>query len=88
MVATGLANPRGVAVADDGSVYVAEAGLGGSDPFESPAFGPSTRGTSGQVSRIAPDGTKAAVATGLPSFALGGFEVVGPAGLVAAQGSL
>ncbi|MDP9370320.1 MAG: ScyD/ScyE family protein, partial [Chloroflexota bacterium] len=88
VVATGLANPRGVAVADDGSVYVAEAGLGGSDPFESPAFGPSTRGTSGQVSRIAPDGTKAAVATGLPSFALGGFEVVGPAGLVAAQGSL
>ncbi|MDP9359729.1 MAG: ScyD/ScyE family protein [Chloroflexota bacterium] len=88
VAATGLANPRGVAVADDGGVYVAEAGLGGSDPFESPAFGPSTRGTSGQVSRIAPDGTKAAVATGLPSFALGGFEVVGPAGLVTAQGAL
>lgn len=88
VAATGLANPRGVAVADDGGVYVAEAGLGGSDPFESPSFGPSTRGTSGQVSRIAPDGTKAAVATGLPSFALGGFEVVGPAGLVTAQGAL
>jgi len=87
-VATGLANPRGVAVAEDGSVYVAEAGLGGEEPFESPTFGPSTRGTTGRVSRTAPDGATSIVASGLPSFALGGFEVLGPAGIVATDSAL
>ncbi len=82
LIATGLANPRGVAVGDDGAVYVAEAGLGGNEPFESPGFGPSTRGATGRVTRIRPDGEVSTVAAGLPSFALGGFEVVGPAGLV------
>jgi len=88
VVATGLLNPRGIALTEDGSVYVAEAGLGGDEPFESPMFGPSTRGTTGQVSRIAPDGTKSTVAAGLPSFSLGGFEVVGPADIVVADGAL
>ena len=88
VVAAGLANPRGVTVAEDGSVYVAEAGLGGEEPFESPAFGPSTRGATGLVSRISPDGSKSTVASGLPSFALGGVEVLGPAGIVAVDGTL
>ena len=88
VVATGLANPRGVAVAEDGSLYVAEAGLGGEEPFESPAFGPSTRGSTGRMSRVAPDGATSIVVSGLPSFALGGFEVLGPAGIVAADGVL
>ena len=88
LVATGLANPRGVAIGEDGSIYVAEAGLGGEEPFESPAFGPSTRGVSGQVSRITPDGARSVIVSGLPSFALGGFEVVGPAGIVAEDEAL
>lgn len=89
VVATGLANPRGVAVADDGRLYVAEAGLGGDEKITAPApFGPSKRGNSGRVTRVAPDGTKTTVASGLPSTALGGFEVVGPAGLASANGAL
>lgn len=87
VVATGLANPRSVAIADDGRIYVSGAGLG-DEPFESPAFAPSSRGTTGQVSRIDPGGTPPVVAADLPSFALGGSEVVGPAGLVAADGAL
>lgn len=39
VVATGLANPRSVAIADDGRIYVSGAGLG-DEPFESPAFAP------------------------------------------------
>src|SRR5690242_18228280 len=92
VVASGLANPRGIAVAPDGTLYVAEAGLSGSEAFSPPAPYPgSTRGTSGRVTRVGPDGTQTAVATGLPSLALGGdgsFFVFGPHGLVLSGGTL
>ena len=76
-------------MAADGGVYVAEAGLGGDESFQGPpAFGTSSRGPNGKIIKVAPDGTKTDVATGLPSIALGGFEVVGLARLIEAQGAL
>lgn len=54
VVASGLVNPRGLAVADDGTIYVAETGAGGTEALPtSPQPGPpgQRRGTSGQVTR-------------------------------------
>ena len=92
VVATGLANPRGIAIAEDGTLYVAEAGLSGTEAFTPPPpYPPSTRGNTGRVTRIAPGGAKSTVAADLPSLSLGGNEnafVPGPAGLVMAGGVL
>jgi LPXTG-motif cell wall-anchored protein len=92
VVATGLANPRGIAVGEDGTLYVSEAGLSGTETFTPPPpYPPSTRGNTGRVTRIAPGGAKSTVATDLPSLSLGGNGnafVLGPAGLVMAGGAL
>ena len=70
VVATGLDNPRGLAVTPDGAVLVAEAGTGGndcanvgspSDPFEV-CFG-----LTGAITRIA-GGQQERIVTGLPSL--------------------
>lgn len=76
VVADGLVNPRNMSYDSEGNLYVAEAGNGGpqatSDdtPF----------GSSSQITRIAPDGTKTAVVTGLISYragnSLGAHDVV------------
>lgn len=104
VIADGLINPRYVAVGDDGTVYVSEAGVGGDelvqppvDPAATPAatpveggdegLPPGTRGESGQVTMVAPDGTQSVLASGLPSYAMG-VEVIGPAGIVFADGQL
>jgi hypothetical protein len=82
-------------------VYVAEAGIGGDEELFEPAMGTpeanatpepqtpfATRGPSGQVSKIAPDGTVSVVASGITSYLAGGFEATGPAGLVLADGTI
>ncbi|HET8630010.1 MAG TPA: ScyD/ScyE family protein [Thermomicrobiales bacterium] len=89
VIAGGLANPRGVLVADDGSVYVAEGGTGGTEklppaPEAGPDQPPATRGLTGKITRIAPDGAKTTVAANLPSFSSGS----GPTSLVLAGGFL
>jgi hypothetical protein len=53
-----------------------------------PPAAPPTRGTTGQVTAIAPDGTQSVVASGLPSYSLGDGEAVGPAGVVFVDGTL
>ena len=105
VIASGLVNPRYVAVADDGAIYISEAGNGGdeivappADPSATPGATPvegegagepaSTRGFTGQVTMIAPDGTQSVVATGLPSYSMGGVEVTGPAGITVANGQI
>ena len=91
IVASGLANPRGLVVTDDGTIYVAEAGLGGTEAFTAPPYPPSTRGMTGRVTKIAPGGAKTTVAANLPSLSLGGQGnafVLGPAGLIMANGAL
>ncbi|HVG97578.1 MAG TPA: ScyD/ScyE family protein, partial [Chloroflexota bacterium] len=49
---------------------------------------PPTRGTSGQVTRIAPGGARSIVASGLPSYALSPAEITGPAGIAYANGAI
>ena len=72
VVAEGLMNPRFVAVADDGTIYITEAGMGGDEVISAPlgegepgatpvdqasAVPADTRGFTGQVTMVAPDGT-------------------------------
>jgi hypothetical protein len=91
--ASDLAQPRFVAVGLDNAVYVTEAGSGGSEQIERPAQLPpqvpvaSNRGTSGRITRIAPDGSKRVVATGLPSYG-SQMEVNGAGGIAVAGNSL
>ncbi len=71
VVASGLTNPRGVTWDPDGTLYVALAGSGGSNPAteEAPTsqvIGPWLGGPTAAVARIE-DGCPVAVATGLPS---------------------
>ncbi len=92
VIASELLNPRYVAVADDGTIYVSEAGIGGdevleppTDPIatpdpagtpapiedEGPPGGTATRGTTGQVTMISPDGEQSVLASDLPSYSMG-----------------
>jgi sugar lactone lactonase YvrE len=82
VVATGLDNPRGLAFAPDGSLYIAEAGLASGS-------GPSTtiRGESffytetGAVTRVS-GGSQSRILTGLPSiYGATSGDVVGPNGI-------
>jgi hypothetical protein len=74
VIGTGLDNPRGLAVARDGTILVAEAGRGGPGPCgPSPEGGEVCLGDSGAVSALRP-GHKGGfvqkrVLTGLPSLA-------------------
>lgn len=101
VLASGLNSPRAVAVGADGSVYVAEAGVGGDEEFYEPSSGTpeataspepqtpfATRGPSGQITKIAPDGTVSVAASGLTSYLVGGFEATGPAGLALGDGTI
>jgi hypothetical protein len=78
-IATGLDNPRGLAFAPNGSLYVAEAGRGGPGPcIPAPEGGRLCFGATGAVTQIR-HGTQTRVLTGLPSLvAEGSTEIVGP----------
>jgi sugar lactone lactonase YvrE len=67
-VATGLDNPRSVAVAPDGSVYVANAGRGGKQ-CQGKGEDAMCLGTTGRIVRVAPNGSKSTVARGMVSAA-------------------
>lgn len=85
VVASGLSSPRFVAVADDGTLYVSEAGSGGPEKLSGGPGGEEImRGKTGQVSKIAPNGTKSVVASNLPSYGTG-EGATGPAGIVFAN---
>lgn len=72
VIATGLNNPRGIAFAPDGRLYVAEAGRGGTGNCITSGDGQqSCYGETGAITRIDPSGLDAPerVVTGLPSIA-------------------
>ena len=92
VVAAQLRNPRGMAIAADGTIYVAEAGRGGRQCVTE-GEGEETftlcRGATGAVTRVR-GGQQRRVVTGLPSEAEeGGIAAVGPHGVaVGAAGNL
>ena len=79
-IASGLNNPRGLALGSDGGLYVAEAGRGGTGPCVQGPEGPQCFGLSGSITRI--DlwrGRQERVVTGLPSLAdNNGSSATGP----------
>ena len=84
VVATGLTNPRHIRVGPDGLLYVAEAGIGGTqlqtcdwpgNMFTVP--GPYMGGFTARISRILPNGQRETVVDGLPSFTDGFGDSLG-----------
>jgi sugar lactone lactonase YvrE len=73
VVTSGLNSPRGLAFGENGALYVAEGGTGGSASTVGqctqvvPPVGPYTGGFTASISRISPQGTRTVVASGLPS---------------------
>ena len=79
VVASGLNNPRGIAIAPNGRIFVAEAGSGGAGPcIADPEGGEACLGASGAIARVWPGGVRRVV-TGLPSLAAAdGSGAIGP----------
>jgi hypothetical protein len=81
VLATDLLNPRGVHVGPDGTVYIAESGVGGDTCVEIEFLGEIEEVCFGMTGRISAwmDGQFVVIATGLPSLsAAGDSEAVGP----------
>jgi hypothetical protein len=78
VIASGLDSPRGLGFAPNGTLYVAEAGVGGSGPCIPHPLGQICYGATGAVTQVK-RGHQTRVLSGLPSFALQGTdEVFGP----------
>jgi len=93
--ADGLFNPRYITFDENDTMYVAEAGDGGTDAHYAPA-GDGTpadsevlsySGLTGQVTKITSAGDRTVLTGGLPSYTFG-TEVVGPAGIAYANGTI
>lgn len=72
VIATGLSNPRGLAFAPNGALYVAESGRGGTGNCTPSPPQPTVNrcyGETGSIARIKPEGGFERILTGLPSLA-------------------
>src|SRR5712691_9933283 len=89
--ASGLVNPKGMAFAADGVLYVAEAGKPGEVMVPLPVNfgGTGPIGTNARVSRISAGGERQDFLTGLPNVGLyGGIEMLGATGMALLNGAL
>lgn len=92
--ASGLEGPRGLAFGPDGTLYVAEAGAGGTSSTagqcrQVPApQGPNRGGLTARISSVDRSGARKTVVSGLPSTVDNQGSVVGVASLVFGNGSL
>jgi hypothetical protein len=79
VVASGLDSPRGLTFGPNGTLYVAEAGVGGTGNCFAHPLGELCFGASGAVTRVTKHGSQQRILSGLPSFSLTGTpEVFGP----------
>jgi sugar lactone lactonase YvrE len=77
-VVGGLDSPRGVAIGADGTIYVAEAGEGGTEPcVEHPELGRICFGPTGGISAVV-DGVATRLVDGLASTVTATGETIGP----------
>jgi hypothetical protein len=66
-IASGLVGPRHITYADDGTLYIVEAGSGGDVEAEG-AFGPVTVGQTGRLSSVSPEGEQTVLVENLVSM--------------------
>ena len=94
IVASGLLGPRGLRFGPDGYLYVAEAGMGGSNSTGTacaqvvPPIGPYKGGDSGRISKISPKGVRTTVASEFPSAQDAMGDMIGVADVVFLDGQL
>lgn len=94
LYASGLEGPRGLAFGPDGSLYVAEAGLGGKTSTAGtctqvvPPIGPYTGGPTARISKIDTKGEVTALVSGLPSAIDSAGNTLGVADVAFLNGSL
>jgi glucose/arabinose dehydrogenase len=92
--ASGLEGPRGLAFGPDGSLFVAEAGLGGTTSTAGTCAqvptppGPYTGGLTARISKIDTSGNRTTLASGLPSAITGDGTTVGVADVTFLDGNL
>lgn len=87
IVASDLVHPRGISYDSDGTLYIAETGIGGDFDMGLNQFdAPINLGSSGQITTVTSDGTQSVLIPGLPS--LGGGEPLGVQRVVATDTSL
>jgi hypothetical protein len=92
--ASGLEGPRGLAFGSDGSLYIAEAGLGGKTSTvgtcqQTPApVGPYTGGLTARISKVDTKGDRTTVVSGLPSAVNAMASVLGVGDVAFLDGDL
>lgn len=92
--ASHLDGPRGLAFGPDGTLYIAEAGTGGTVPAPAicqavpPPTGPNHGGFSARISRVLPNGHQNLLTNGLPSTVNAMGDVLGVADVTFLDGQL